>query len=190
MNGQRRRQAGFTLIELLVGLSLLGLIGLLIGMAMPLGMQAAERARTLGDAMSQLRAVQSLLRRQIGEMPPLLVRDGRGERLLFSGTAAQMSFPAYPVQALGPGGAQKVTLSVHRSKQGQRLVYSVADRERELVGGVEKIEFAYFDATGWRDDWDDPKRLPQLVRIAVRPQADRPAWPELVIAPLTQPLPR
>ena len=190
MSAPRNRQAGFTLIELLVGLSLLGLMAVLIGIAVPLGISGAGRTRTTSDDISQLRAVQNLLRNQISEMPPMLELEGRRERLLFSGDASQMRFPAYPVQARGLGGAGEAVLSVHRSKSGGRLVYTFAGNERELVSGAKAIGFSYFDGDQWRERWDDPKRLPRLVRITVNPQTGGPAWPELLIAPMTEPLPR
>ncbi len=183
------RQAGFTLIELLVGLSLLGLMAVLIGIAVPLGINGAGRTQATSDDISQLRAVQNLLRNQIGEMPPMLTLDGRRERLLFSGDAGRMRFPAYPVQARGLGGAGEAILSVYRSKSGARLIYAFAGDARELVSGAKAIGFSYFDGSEWRDKWDDPKRLPPLVRITVNLQTGA-AWPELLIAPMSQPLPR
>lgn len=190
MNRGKAPQAGFTLIELLAGLALSGLIMALIGAALPLAMSGSERTRALSGAASQLRAAQGLLRRQIGEMPPLMTLQGRREKLLFSGTREQMAFPAVPLNVHGEGRAIPVTLSVHRSNGADTLVYSSGGETRELVQGAAQIGFAYYGAGGWRDSWNDPQRLPLLVRIEVRPQPGAPAWPEMLIAPLTQPPPR
>lgn len=183
-------QPGFTLIELLVGLALTGLIMALIGAALPLGMSGAARTRALSDSTVQLRAVQSLLRRQIGEMPPWLVRDKHSEKLIFSGTSGQMTYPAYPPAAQGGGAVAPVILSVQRINNGDRLVYSATGETRELLVGASQIEFSYFGGAVWRDRWDDPHHLPQLVRIRVLQKPGAPAWPDLLIAPLTQPPPR
>lgn len=190
MSRSKAPQAGFTLIELLVGLALTGLIMALIGAALPLAMSGGGRARVIADATTQLRAAQGLLRRQIGEMPPLMTLDGRRQKLLFSGAQGEMIFPAVPPGAAGDGRAKPVTLSVHRSNGADALVYSSGGETRELVQGAVHIGFAYYGAGGWRDSWNDPQRLPLLVRIQVRPQPGADAWPEMLIAPLTQPPPR
>jgi len=38
----------------------------------------------------------------------------------------------------------------------------------------------------WRDRWDDPQRMPLLIRIDVVPKQG-PAWPTLVVAPREAP---
>jgi hypothetical protein len=57
------------------------------------------------------------------------------------------------------------------------------------------VRFAYFgrDAGAaiaitptWRDRWDDTQRLPDLIRIDVKPATGTP-WPTLVIEPRLSP---
>ena len=60
-----------------------------------------------------------------------------------------------------------------------------------LAEGVSAVRFGYFGrdpgsadavAPTWRDRWDDPQRLPDLIRVDVT-AADGTPWPTLVVEP-------
>jgi len=60
-----------------------------------------------------------------------------------------------------------------------------------LADRIAEVHFAYFgrdpDAAEavtptWRDRWDDPQRLPDLIRMDVKP-SNSAAWPTLVVEP-------
>jgi general secretion pathway protein J len=71
-----------------------------------------------------------------------------------------------------------------------------ADAEHSvLADDIKELKFGYYgisntagidEAPTWRDQWDDPQLLPQLIRVDVTP-AKGPAWPTLVIAPREAP---
>ena len=42
------------------------------------------------------------------------------------------------------------------------------------------------DAPTWRDRWDDPQRLPLLIRIEIEPKRGA-AWPPLIVSPREAP---
>ena len=64
-----------------------------------------------------------------------------------------------------------------------------------LATGIAEMVVGYFgrdpgslpatDPT-WRDRWDDRQRLPDLIRVEVRPERG-PAWPVLVVEPRRAP---
>jgi general secretion pathway protein J len=59
-----------------------------------------------------------------------------------------------------------------------------------LAERLASVRFSFFgaeeqgSAARWRDRWQDPTRLPLLIRLAIAfPPGDRRVWPELTIAP-------
>jgi hypothetical protein len=69
-----------------------------------------------------------------------------------------------------------------------------ADRS-VLADDIKELKIAYYgvntgasvdEAPTWRDKWDDPQNLPQLIRVDVTPEKGN-AWPTLVIAPREAP---
>ena len=64
------------------------------------------------------------------------------------------------------------------------------EKEKVLLDGISKAEFSYFGITdkdetpSWRDEWQDQKFLPDLVRLSVTfADKDKKPWPDLVVAP-------
>ena len=64
-----------------------------------------------------------------------------------------------------------------------------------LADDIKELKFGYYgvdagaavdEAPTWRDQWDDPQLLPQLIRVDVTPEKGS-AWPTLVIAPREAP---
>ncbi len=195
-----KAQRGFTLLELLIGMAVLGLIlTLLFG-----GLRLATKSWDTGDKLSgdsaQLRAVQGFIRRELAQVFPLRWKNQVDNRLAFGGTPGAMKFVApLPAQA-GGGGLYLLGLELEDGDKGKRLVmkraqtYPVATSFSSLEEGevsvlaehIDRLEFSYFGATtadgkaGWQEMWDDPQRLPLLVRIQVKTSEGR-NWPDLVV---------
>ena len=64
-----------------------------------------------------------------------------------------------------------------------------------LADGIGSVRFGYFGrdpgsadsvAPTWRDRWDDPQRLPDLIRVDVTPVTGA-SWPTLVVEPRIAP---
>ena len=61
-------------------------------------------------------------------------------------------------------------------------------QETELLGGVARLEFAYWGTSGadsatWLTQWDGPV-LPQLIRIRMTfGKGDSRHWPDMIVAP-------
>ena len=121
---------------------------------------------------------------------------------MFRGERDELSMAAPLTARVGVGGLflLKISLVDAEKGKGKNLVMARAfpePNEQEmpdfssaettvLAENLAEIEFAYLgrddDASdpSWRDDWKEGARMPDAVRVRIRP-ANGPAWPELVI---------
>lgn len=195
IRSSRHRQRGFTLLEMMVALTILGLMTVLIVALLPAGITGAARVSEISSGVGQVRDVQQLLRRQLTAIPPLTRRDVHEDRLLFSGQEQALTFPAYPL--FGQGGIAPILITLRLQAQEKRtaLLYLQGQEERELMSGISDAQFSYYGilppevAPRWHKAWTNSGRLPQLVRLTLQPAGERQFWPELIIAPATQPPP-
>ena len=201
----RRGHRGFTLLEVVVAMSLMAVM-----LALSLGtLRGATGATARAEATAQrderLRAVQGLLRRQVGAALPMAmaIDPQSGEAQVWRGEARELEFVAAMPGYLSRGGPHVQTLEL----VGDRLQFQHAmltpdgplDPEREptvLLDGIEEAAFSYrsFDDTGrpgpWQDEWPHPSTLPPVVRLKVRFKDEARRWPELVLTPkLASPVP-
>ncbi len=201
---RRAPDQGFTLIEVMVALLLLSL--LLAGAWG--GIHTATKAIHSGDVaierMNRLRVTEGFLRRQLSHTMPLAFDrdDATGENFLFQGKSDHMRYVAPMPGYLSKGGAYVQTLELSRAQQGMQLTFantmlngfSLDDAERDarepvlLIDGIARGQFQYrgLDEEGelddWTDDWDDPTRLPVMVRIAFQMTPEsRMTWPTMDI---------
>jgi len=55
--------------------------------------------------------------------------------------------------------------------------------DTELLKGVTALQLGYFVDGNWQDESKDKSKPPQLIRISVASENDRP-WPPLIIRPM------
>jgi general secretion pathway protein J len=129
--------------------------------------------------------------------------------LLFTGTQDELRYASELPPRIAGGGIWFYRLSVRADDSGspltlERMIPDVtaasppefADADRSvLANGIAKLSLGYYGsdanaASGgtpsWRDHWDDPQRLPQMIRIDVTPKQGLP-WPTLYITPRESP---
>lgn len=193
-------QKGFTLLELLIGMVLLGLILTLLFGGLRLGSRSWDSGDKRADESSQLRAVQGFMRRELSQAFPLRWKKEVDTQLAFAGASDTMKFVApLPVQVSG-GGLYLLGLELEKGEKGQSLIlkralanpaakdFSSLDlgEKSVLADQVENMTIAYFGSVtaesepAWQEKWDDPQRLPLLVRIQVK-LGDGRDWPVLVV---------
>lgn len=196
------RARGFTLIEILVAVTLLALL-----VAMAYGtLRTATGAMKSGEALiertDRLRTVQEFLRRQLSHAMPLAFErmETSGENRVFVADRGELRFVAPMPGHLSRGGPHVQWLTIdgdallfdHAQLNGYDPADPKAGNKREpvvLLEGIRdaKFEFRELDPeTGklgeWESDWDDPQRLPLLVRLDVEFDDDsKQHWPTLEI---------
>ena len=208
--GPRRSQGdrgkdnrGFTLIELLVAITLLGLILAMIFGGLRFGTRAWERADESIDAASEVQAVQSFLRRVLGQASEVGAADGEDdEGVAFVGERERLAFVTSMPAHLGFAGFYRLTLRLERGPEGASLIaewrpfererspsQSAAVEERVLIEGIDDLAFGYFGSPeperppDWHELWLEAPTLPSLVRLELSfAPEDKRSWPELVAA--------
>ena len=207
--GRERGGQGFTLVEMLVALALLGLISVVLFSSFRLGVRAWEAGSVSAQQTSEVEAVQNLLRKQLSQATQLSVGpEGDRAEFIFAGSPEELRFSAPMLAHLGTGGDYVFDLSTDGAGENRDLVLRWRvyrpdmslrdDRWSEplvLIHGAAGISIEYFGRSGdeerpvWRDTWDHRETLPNLIRLRLAfSTADRRRWPELLVAPKTQPV--
>jgi general secretion pathway protein J len=197
-HGRVVRVAGFTLVELLIAIALFGLI--LTGLYS--GLRMATRASDAGEAHAtdndELRAVMGFLRFELGQVYPLVFSDEGDEQVIFTGEPDRLSFVARLPQHRGVEGAYLLSLLVtdqdrlvlryRLAKANHQYLFEESGdvgKEVVLVPGVENVGFSYYGKRGrtarFYSRWDDPERLPKLLRMRIRPKGRGVHWPDLIV---------
>lgn len=197
-------QRGFTLVELLVGLTLLGLILMVLFGGLRFGTAVWQAGEAQADRMAELQAIQSFVHRQLSRAQPVrrLVQAGRRE-IQFEGEASSLRFISIMPAHLGTPGYYLIEFRERRMDGRTQLVmrrrlYQPGTGEVETIGtaeervlldGIAGLEISYFgaerrdDPAVWHGRWLNSAALPALVRIEITFQnGDRRIWPELTVA--------
>ncbi|KAA2284983.1 prepilin-type N-terminal cleavage/methylation domain-containing protein [Arenimonas fontis] len=196
------RTRGFSLIEVLLATALLA-AGLALAFAtLANATRAGERAEAEAQRAERLRAVQGFLRRQLeGALAmPFSQDEGTGEAIVFEAERDRLRFVAPMPGYLSRGGPYLMEFELVPGPDGQRLRFQhylltpegVIEPEREpevLLEGLRDAAFSVraLDAEGgpgpWSSRWDQPGRVPALVRLEARFADPAARWPTLVAAP-------
>lgn len=163
------------------------------------GVRAWESGSGYIEQASRIEAVQSLLRRQVGQAQ-LPRQDADAEPLAaFAGDTESLTFIApLPVQR-GIGGWHRFRLALREDGGHADLAlawrpYRAADNldsledATTLLEDIAGMELSYFGALDegqpmqWWDGWESASGRPQLVRLRLEfPPGDPRRWPDLVI---------
>ena len=158
-----------------------------------------------------MRLAANYLRTQLAAQHPQRMRKLAEFPLLFGGEADQLRYAAPMPGRVGLGGMWYYRLKLDtvpgRTKPSlvlERVIPDVNALDRPEFGEAERsvladdikeLKFGYYgvntgatvdEAPTWRDQWDDPQLLPQLIRVDVTPDKGTP-WPTLVVAPREAP---
>jgi general secretion pathway protein J len=202
------KNSGFTLLEMLIGLSLLGLLLILVYASLSIGVRAWDSGdKRVGEASHQ-RIVHAFLRRELAQVFPVRWRGIAEPKIAFEGEKTTLRFVTTLNLGAGfrDGGLQWGELYVandgegderHRALFLKREAFDLRAKDWEglgdakpirLVEKVSGIEFSYFGAEAdnldpkWTSEWKNPQRLPLLIKLAIK-SANGREIPDLVVAP-------
>jgi len=195
-------QRGFTLLEVLIAITLLALLVALAYSTLRASVRAMRSGEALIERTNRLRTVQEFLRRQLSHAMPLPFErmEDTGENRLFMMDGDTLRFVAPMPGHLSRGGPHVQWLTLdgdallfdHAQLNGYDPEHPKANNKREpvvLLDGIRDAGFEFRELdpeTGelgeWESSWDDPQRLPLLVRLDVEfEEESRLHWPQLEI---------
>ena len=196
------RQRGFTLLEILIAVTLLALLVAMAYGTLRTAVKAMRSGEALIDRTDRLRTSQEFLRRQLSHAMPLPFErmEDTGENHVFMADGGTLRFVAPMPGHLSRGGphVQWLTLDggVLEFDHAQLNGYDPDDPKKGnkrkpvvLLDGIREARFEFRELdpeTGelgeWDDQWEDPQRLPLLVRLDVEfEEESRQHWPDLEI---------
>ena len=203
----RTASRGFTMIELMIALVLLALMSAVLFGSLNLAGRSSEAGTAKAEASSGMRLAGDYLRTQLAAQHPQRMHKIQDFPLLFGGESDQLRYAAQLPGRVGLGGVwyYRLKLATVAGRQQPSLILErmipdlsapdrpdFADAEHSvLADDIKELKFGYFgvntgagvdEAPTWREQWDDPQLLPQLIRVDVTPERGA-AWPTLVIAP-------
>ena len=201
----RPRQHGFTLLEVLVAMTLLAILMTLAVATLRAAVSATRSGERLITRTNETRTVQEFMRRQLSHAMALPFErlEDSGENRMFVADGESMQFVA-PMPGhlsrggphvqwimLGSDGAGTTILFDHTQLNGYDPEDPKADNDRPpvlLLEGVSDAHFEYrtLDENGelsdWSESWEDPQRLPLMVRVVAEfDRDDNRVWPTLEI---------
>lgn len=205
--GERISMAGFTLLETLIGLTLLGVMLVLIYSSLNVGLRAWDTGEKRVSVASHQRVVQSFLRRELSQVFPVRWRGIPESRIAFEGGKDEIKFVTaltlgasaregglqwghlYVADDEAPGGERRRTLFIKRS--GFNLQAKDWDglevaKPIPLIVGVKSFEIGYYGAENetadsqWTSEWTNPLRMPQLIKLTLEGDNGRDAPPLVV----------
>ena len=205
----KHRNDGFTLIELTVALVLLALLSAVLYGSLGLAGTSLDRGESKADATSGMRLAHAFLRANLEEQHPLRMRKIAEFPLLFSGDREELRYAAPLPARVASGGIWFYRLAVLRNDARAPLVLERAlpdvnareipgfqDAERSVLAeDIASLKIGYYgrdagandaETPTWRDRWDDPQRLPIMIRIEIEPKRGS-AWPPLIVSPREAP---
>ena len=194
---------GFTLVEVLIAATLFSFTLTMIFGAL----HTTSRSWRSGEAQSEInedyRLGMGFLRKYINQALPITLVDGRENRLLFKGDNETIHFISTLPAHRGGSGLHLLSVVLADGESGKDLIvkYQTVSPEIKidsnnetdrvesvtLIKGLEDMEINYFgteeigDKPYWNDQWQEIKRLPELVSIMLTPMDKNRFIPELLI---------
>jgi general secretion pathway protein J len=198
-----RRQAGFTLVEVLVALSVATLLVALVYGAVRVGQRSAMALTDKSEQTEVMQLGWQYLHTAVGRARPFGDPEDTDNRIGFEGGGSRLVLHADVPTYVGISGLMRIALETRAGERGQQLVLTrrgvvageatdapLPSEQAVLVESLDRLQLSYFgaktrgDVPTWHGSWTGARRLPNLIRISVKPKGAR-AWPVLIARPLT-----
>lgn len=203
MNMPVLNRKGFTLIELLIGMTMLGLIMLLLFSSLHMTGKSWSLARNKIDRTNEFRIATHFISTRIQQAIPIVWLDKKKREVAFKGTENEINFVSSLPSHRGGGGLHLLTMKLIEIEDQTKLVLqyqSAITTEQSFDGfdsdlyettviadNINKLEFSYFGKPDkdsdpkWMDEWNITEQLPQIVRVNISSYEPEQNWPELQI---------
>lgn len=200
------RQQGFTLIEVIVVFTLLAMIMAMIFSGLDSGRRTAEKGEKRIEAISEMRMVQGILRRQISRALAVGIEENEeGQMAVFYGDEDSITFVSMMPGYLGNAGPHIQKIEITSDSDGQFLQYrhgslSNYDDENEqsgfdeaepivLLENISSGSFSYIEVgedgfpTDWVSEIENNTVMPMMVQLDIE-MNDRAkeGWPLMQVA--------
>jgi general secretion pathway protein J len=187
------RPNGFTLIEVLAALAVLGLLLVAVNQGIQYGLMASRIEARITAADGELTAVDLALRHLIeamdpgssdaGEVPLLAGRNTMTFVTDLPGTAGS-ALSRHALVALLVDARHRLILRWRPYLRAESTRRRSPMVDTELLGGVSRIELAFWRRSGgWVSAWRGDE-LPALIRVRlIFADGDHRHWPDIVVAP-------
>jgi general secretion pathway protein J len=196
---ERKGERGFTLLELLVAITVLSLISVLLMSGVGFAGHAWQSTGDTVAESSEVFAVQSTLRRLIGQAYPAVLAPLQSNTVAFSGSPDSVEFIAASSPRHDGAWLTRVRLHLESDTAAPRLALDwrrlgadeAKDERAGLLSAMRGLTMAYYGQAagernaGWHDSWTGQPSLPDLVRVEVAfAPEDRRSWPTLYVQPM------
>lgn len=192
---------GFTLVEILIALTIFGMVLVMIFS----GLRSAGRTWVKSEAQIEANDTSRMdlgfVRKQLGEVIPLVLIDKRDNPVLFKGEHDAVHFISNLPGHRGGGGLYLLSFHTVWNDNNKELVLSyqpvTADIDPEnmkesgkvknvtILDDIKLIEFSYFGSKGqttnpsWSDEWQVKTKLPELIRVHIESTSDGRFIPDI-----------
>jgi len=197
----KSKRSGFTLIEVLIGMSLLGLMMLLLFASLRICVQNWNAGEKKIVQVSQRAIVQNFFQSKLQATLPLNADFFEEQQFSFQGNAQQLQFVASMPASVGKLGIQLFTLSLQpgENNQGSELKVNIRpffpkseseewdDESVVILKQIQELRFSYYgsdevgDEAAWQDEWIDKLALPKMVSVDIE-LTNGEVWPQVVTA--------
>ncbi len=199
---ERSRAGGFTLLETMIALVIMALGAAVMYGSLRLAAKSWDAGEAKLEESAHARLAQTFLRTHLTQHYPLRLRGTAEQPLFFRGGSDALQFASHLPDRVAVGGMFLMRLELADDSGKRRLIlkrvipdgpvssetgFDEADVS-VLAEDVESLRIQYYASANeteeprWLDRWEDPQRLPLLIRIDVAPRHAL-AWPALVIEP-------
>ena len=187
---QVSQPSGFTLIEVLIAITLFSLITVLLASSFHLVDKSRTASLAKVDEMETVRQAQQLFKQYLETAQPVWLQRDSERRLLFSGTAHELTFVSVMPAYLGDAGLYEIRLQVTGEASNKKLkfdrqllhpdLFDTADEQQQadtVLLEHHELKFSYFgrtdenEAKDWHEEWPSIDHLPDLVQLMIRDEA-------------------
>ena len=194
---------GFTLLEILVAITLFSAALLLLYGGLYGAARSWESTERQVEFNENQRTQLVVLRKLINQAVPLILYDGRENRILFRGGKDYLRLVTPLPSHRGGDWAYLVTLQTRAGDTGNDLVLVYQDLRGEidlesepgeetadtlLIEAIDTVEFQYFGSqengieADWQAEWTSSENLPLLVRMELKRAEHQTPYPVQIIA--------